>query len=104
MPKKQCNYREKNCTINLGGKTFESGGAVVVGNQIIAYLGKNGELTTWHGKKIGTFRIVSTWRTPNSYVSSKMHQVEATVKGRVYTGRSAGVGMIFKGKLKKSGR
>lgn len=101
MTKKTCNYREKNCVFEHGGMKFEAGGAAVVGNEIIAYLGKNHELTTWKGKKIGTYRIVSTWKTPNSYVSSTMHQVEATVKGRVYTGRSAGVGMSFRGKLKK---
>jgi hypothetical protein len=98
---KQCRFKEKNCVFNFKGKTFKSDGAQIIGDHIIAYLGKNGELTAWKGKKIGTYRFVSSWATPNSYISSRMYQVEAMVNGKVYTGRSAGAGMIFKGKIKK---
>jgi hypothetical protein len=101
MAKKECNYREKSCVFEHKGRKFESGGAEVVGDRIVAYLGKNGILTTWHGKKIGTYRIVSSWATPRSWISSHQYQVEAIVKGRIYTGRSTGVGMVFKGKLKR---
>jgi hypothetical protein len=91
-------YIEKDCTFEHEGRTFEAGGAVVTPDRIIAYLGKDGVLTDWHGNKIGTYRVTSTWRTPASYVSSTMHQVYATVDGVTYTGRSAGVGMSFKGR------
>lgn len=67
---------------------------------ITAYLAKDGILTDWYGTPIGTYKIVSTWKTPRSYVSSTMNAVHATVAGKVYKGRSAGVGMFFNGRGK----
>lgn len=93
-------YIETDCTIQHQGKTFIAGGAVVTADRITAYLGKDGVLTDWHGEKLGTYRITSKWRTPRSYVSDVMNQVEASVNGVVYVGRSAGVGMSFSGKRK----
>lgn len=93
-------YVETNCVVEHDGHRYESGGAVVTPDRIIAYLGEGHDLTTWHGESLGTYLIVSSWRTPRSYVSSRMCQVEATVNGVVYTGRSAGRGMIFKGRRK----
>jgi hypothetical protein len=93
------------------------GGAVVTSETIVAYVGKviggrdfNGrlgsepayrELTDWHGNKIGTIHLASSWATPRSYVSSRMYQAYATVNGVQYTGRTAGEGMVFKGKRVK---
>jgi len=36
------------------------------------------------------------------YISDRMFQVEAIVNGVTYTGRSAGVGMSYRGKRKKT--
>src|SRR5438552_4232374 len=83
------------------GREYSALGAVVTDTHVTAYLGKNGQLTNWNGETIGTYRITRTWRTPKSYVSETMSQVYATVNGRTYTGRSAGVGMIFNGRLVK---
>lgn len=93
-------YVETDCTTELGGRTYEFGGAVVTPNLIVAYPGEAGVLNDWHGKPLGTWRATSTWRTPLNWYSSTMSQIEATVDGVVYTGRGAGVGMIFKGKRK----
>ena len=107
------NYIERKCTITNEGREFSAGGAVVTPDAIIAYVGKTTgdgmgcdrhgktslrELTDWHGEVIGTCYISSTWRTQHSYVSSTMHQIYATVDGINYTGRSAGEGMIFRGR------
>lgn len=92
------NYLEQNCDITLSGKTFTGGGAQVNERFLVGYLGPNGVLNNWHGEPLGTYRITTTWKTPRSYVSSTMHQVYAEVDGITYTGRSAGIGMIFKGK------
>lgn len=94
-------YIEQNCTIKHEGREFTSGGAFVTPEYAVAYLGKDGVLTDWHGKPIGTYRVTSTWRTPRSFVSSTMSQVRATIDGIVYHGRSAGVGMVFTGKRAK---
>jgi hypothetical protein len=75
--------------------------AVEQPNEIAAYLGKDGQLTDWQGKPIGTYRITSTWKTPRSYVSSTYSQVEAIVNGTKYTGRSAGLNMLYRGKRKR---
>lgn len=93
-------YVEANCVVEHEGKKFESGGAVVTPDCIIAYPKKKGVLGDWHGNAIGTWKTISTWKTPRSWVSSTMSQIEATVNGVVYTGRGAGEGMIFKGKCK----
>jgi hypothetical protein len=91
-------YIEKECTVTHEGRTFEAGGAVVTPGRIVAYLGRDGVLTDWHGKPLGNYRITASWSTPHSFVSDTMHQVYATVDGVTYTGRSAGVSMIFKGR------
>jgi len=110
-------YVEQDCTIQHEGKKFTSGGAVVTPDYIVGYVGKpigdgmgcdrcgktsRRYLTDWHGKVIGTCFISSTWRTPNSFTSSVMHQIYAKVDGVDYTGRGQGEGMIFKGKRCKS--
>ena len=100
-------YVEKDCTFEFEGGKFESGGAVVTPDYCIGYIGDRREaggpreLLDWHGNVLGTCSITSTWKTPHSYVSSRMHQVYATVNGVTYTGRSAGAGMVFKGKRAK---
>lgn len=89
-------YIEQDCTF----KGFEAGGAVVTPDYIVAYPKADGVLGDWHGNPIGTWRTVASWPTPRSYVASRMLQIEATVDGVVYTGRGAGVSMIYKGKRK----
>lgn len=91
-------FIETNCTVTHEGKSFEAGGAVVTHDHIVAYPKADGVLGDWHGNPIGTWRATSTWRTPRSYMSSTMSQIEAIVDGVTYTGRGAGEGMIFKGK------
>lgn len=61
-------------------------------------IGAIGPLNDWNGNKIGTARIVSSWATPKSYVSSRMYQIEATIDGVRYTGRGAGSGMVWGGR------
>jgi hypothetical protein len=93
-------YVETGCTIVHNGKAYTAGGAVVSRQSVVAYLANNGVLTDWQGKALGTYRVTGKWKTPRSYVSSDMWQVEATVAGIVYTGRSAGIGMVYSGKAK----
>lgn len=95
-------YIEQNTYFEVNGEQYWSGGAIVNDDICIGYLGKDGyTLTNWAGDRLGDYAIKSTWKTPKSYVSSKMHQVEVCVFGKIYTGRSAGIGMLFKGKRKK---
>lgn len=91
-------YVEQNCTIEYEGKSFSSGGAVVHEQFITAYLGRDGVLTDWHGEQLGSYRVLSTWRTPRSFVSSTMSSVECFVAGVRYVGRSAGIGMCINAK------
>lgn len=94
-------FIEQDCTITHEGQSFTAGGAVITDDRIIAYLGKNGVLTDWHGNAIGKYQITSTWKTPHSYLSSTMNAVHAKVDGKLFKGRSAGEGMSFTGKLAK---
>ncbi len=93
-------YIERDCVFRFQNKDFEAGGAVITPERLIAYPRANGVLGDRHGNPIGTWRVVSTWRTPRSFVSSTMRQIETTVNGVLYTGRGAGVSMIYKGKRK----
>jgi len=68
---------------------------MVLEQYLVAYLAKDSVLTSWHGDKLGTYRILSTWRTPRSSVSDTMSSVECFVNGVRYVGRSAGVGMVI---------
>ncbi len=87
------------------GKDYVASGYTRDHAHLVAYLGKDGNLTKWDGTVIGSYRIVSTWKTPRSYVSSTMHQVEATLAdSSVWTGRSAGVGMSYSAKPKRTKR
>jgi hypothetical protein len=92
---------ESGCTVKHEGVEYTAGGAVIGAAEVVGYLGANGVLTDWHGNGIGTYRQTAKWRTPRSAVSSHMFQVEATVDGRKYTGRSAGLGMVYSGKAKR---
>lgn len=92
-------YVEQDCTVIHNGSKFSSGGAVVTPDHVIAYPDKHGNLTDWHGNKIGTCRSVASWRV-ESFLGTHMHQIEATVNGIIYTGRGFGAGMIYKGKRK----
>lgn len=98
-------FVETDCTITHEGRTFESGGAVVTDEYIVAYIGPNGTLTDWHGNRLGEIRVRSSWRI-HSYMSTHMHQIEAHLDGpdgtrfggARYTGRSMGEGMIYRGR------
>ena len=100
----QTPYIEQHCTIEHNGQKFTSGGAVVTDDYVVAYVGKcifedapgwskARDLTDWHGNKIGVCFITSTWPI-RSFMSSTMHQIQATIDGKAYTGRGMGEGMI----------
>ncbi len=92
-------YVETDCTFTHEGHTFESGGACVTDDYVVAYPAANGVLTNWHGEPIGTWHKVARWRV-HSFIGTHMHQIEALVDGVWYTGRGFGVGCIYKGKRK----
>ena len=74
--------------------------------KLCAYVGKNmnsgfgierqygtrHELTDWHGNKIGTCYLSTSWQV-NSYIGSRMSQIYAWANGKEYTGRGFGEGM-----------
>ncbi len=97
-------FVEGNCTIEHEGRSFTAGDAYLYEGHVVAYLGKDGVLTTWHGEAVGTYRVVKTWKIPGNILSSTMSQVEAMIDGIVYTGRSCGEGMIYQGKRKAGKR
>ncbi len=96
-------YVERDCCFEHKGRKFCSGGAVVTPDVIIAYPSKDGILTDWHGEQIGRWENVAHWPI-FSYMSSTMYQIEARVNGVLYTGRSFGIGMIYRGKRKARGK
>jgi hypothetical protein len=91
-------FVEQDCTFEHEGRKFESGGAVITDQWIVAYPGEGNRLNDWHGNQIGTYRILSTWRTPRSFFSSTMSSIECMVNDTRYVGRGAGKGMILRAK------
>jgi hypothetical protein len=91
-------FVEQDCVFRHDGREFSSGGAVVSDHYIVAYLGRAGVLTDWHGNRIGTWTTLSSWRTPRSFVSDRMYSVECYVNSVRFVGRSAGEGMIVRAK------
>ena len=92
------------------GREFPSGGAFVSPTHAIGYphfpgadriVGTCGEMRGWDGQRLGTCRVVARWHI-QSWVGSYMHQIEATIDGRTYTGRGMGEGMIWRGRVKAS--
>lgn len=94
----QAPYVETDCTITHEGRTYESGGAFITPERAVVYTSNNvgghlapyGELTDWHGKKMGTFERVSVWRQGDGV----MYAITADIEGRTYYGRTQGAGMI----------
>jgi hypothetical protein len=94
---------ETDCAITFHGRKYEANGAMVTDKWIIAYMSNDmSGITDWHGETLGTAKIKTSWATPTSYMSDRCYQVEATVNGVTYTGRTCGAGMIYKGKVKRS--
>ena len=96
-------YIETDCTFHHKGRAFTAGGAIVMPDFVVGYVGEKRDdgtraLTSWHGETLGTIRLTSSWATPRSFVSSRMYQAYAVVDGITYTGRTAGTGMSFCGK------
>ena len=99
-------YVETDCTVEHEGRTFEAGGAVVTPDRILAYPGAGGVLRDWHGRQLGSWREVASWRMARwSPIGGwVMRQIEARVDGVTYTGRGFGVGCIYRGKRKAAQR
>ena len=108
-------YIETECVFEFEGRAFESGGSIVTEAFAIGYVdgledAKIGGLRSanwrgaaviknWHGDQIiGRIIGAQSWRTPQSYVSGHMWQITAIINGLEYTGRSAGDGMLWRGR------
>lgn len=96
-------YVESDCCFGHEGKEYCAGGAAIVGDRAIVYCDKDmRNVTSWHGEVLGTMRVKSSWRLPlTSWQSDRMYQIEATIGGKVYTGRTLGEGMIARLRLKR---
>jgi len=98
-------FIEDDCVFTHDGRTHEASGAVVTADYAVGYvavtnerLGCGVKITDWHGRMLGHGVITAVWRTPRSYVSARMMQIRAVIDGVAYTGRSAGNGMIWRGR------
>lgn len=91
-------------TIIIEGKDFTNVGGFYDGNYAVGYLGKSVDggfsINDWMGAHLGNAYVIHSWKTPRSFVSSEYFQVEAIISGVIYTGRCAGLSMLWKGKRK----
>lgn len=96
---------ERDCAITFHGQRFEANGAVVAPDFAVAYMAPDmASVTDWHGNRLGSARVITSWPMPHSFVSSRQYQVEARINGRLYTGRTMGSGMLWRGKAKKESK
>ena len=97
-------------TLTFQGNQFTAMGAIISPTHAVGYIkgvepfyrATLVELTNSAGEVIGRGRVVAAWRNPpNCFVSTRQYQIEITINGRRYTGRSMGAGMLWRGKAKK---
>lgn len=107
-------FIETDCTITHDGNEYTAGGAVITDDHATAYLAIEvipkptyfrsgnvmwmkghigtdqwlGTLTDWHGSKVGTYHIVSTWQQG----WTRMYSICGFINGRSYHGRTQGPG------------
>ena len=93
---------EQDCTVKHEGLEFTAGGAVVTDGYLVAYPGDAGALNDWHGRQIGTYRVISTrpavFFGRRSWQGSTYYFMRGTVDGVTYSLRGFGRGMIARGK------
>ena len=90
------------------GKQYEVGGGFIGPDRLVAYAGKDGQLTLWDGQVIGTYQ----WRSSKpavffghrSYISDRYYYGRAQVNGVTYAIQGHGLGMAVTGKRMKSRR
>jgi hypothetical protein len=71
-------------------------------NWLLGYMSADMQsLTDWHGNRLGSARVVTSWRLDGSALSDRMYQVECTVNGAAYTGRTLGASMAWRGRAKR---
>ena len=111
--------RETKCIVEHEGRKFESGGAVVEDDYLIAYPGERVDfaklalgasncmrpLNNWHGNRIGSWYVLSSrpavfFGCPSAY-GSTYYYMRGVVNGRRYSLRGFGVGMVATGKALK---
>jgi hypothetical protein len=80
---------ETHCEVEFQGQKFVSGGAYVDDLRALVYVQPNGSVTTWSGRHIGTYSVVSEWKRFNRYGEPyTMTAIKVTLNdGRVYRGR-----------------
>ena len=93
-------YAEADCTFAHAGQGYVAGGAIITALRIIAYPGPGNVLQDWHGRPLGRWRAVASWRQVRRN-PDRIYQIEAVVAGVTYTGRGLGQGMIFSGRRKR---
>lgn len=72
------------------------------GDWAVGYMSADmARVTDWHGHVLGTARVVTSWPMPGSYLTDRQYQVEATIAGAVYTGRTMGGNMLWRGRRKR---
>lgn len=93
---------ERDCTIAHNGRQFEAGGAMIASDFAVAYMGADmASVTDWRGNPLGAARVVTSWQMRGQ---DRQYQVEARINGRLYTGRTMGAGMLWRGKAKRESK
>lgn len=107
------NIHETECTITHEGRTFTANGTHVTDTHIFAYLHepdanpgyirnakgsprmRSGDVTTWHGEKIGRYTMHSARKQLGTWI---YYTTIVTNDGARYHGTSQGPGMCVRGK------
>lgn len=91
-------YVETDCIFEHTGRKFESGGAVITPDYIVCYPRSDGKVCDWHGNVLSEAFVLSSWRTPRSFLAAWMYSFAVYIQGVRYVGRGAGNGMILRAK------
>jgi hypothetical protein len=81
-------------TVELDGKSFTSGGAMISDEQIIGYVSSDGrELRTWSGETIMPIRQTGSQR---GFYRALIKSYAGVYAGRRWYGRGLGEGMLIR--------
>lgn len=79
-------HRAEVCTITHDGHSYTAMGAMLDPDNPVCYTDGNGNLTTWGGEKIGTYRVTSRYWAG---IATRMECIEGCIAGRYYYGRQS---------------
>jgi hypothetical protein len=87
------------------GREYSAAGAYVSPEHLACYPHEDGTVRDWAGATLGTYRVISSrpaiFFGRTSWQGKRFYYMRATVRGRTYSLRGFGAGMLARGRAVK---